>query len=287
MATLNTISDEIIGALDRPFDAMFKERVKSIFRNEAATIVRQAINKDGLNDQFKTRFNVDVSVIDYTDVGRINCGILRSTNKLAQPIRYNTDEPFSFVGNNIGTVSYIYTKAAEVPYADLTEVYNNKPIRYVYENGYIHLLNITPICGIITAISNYSEVADSQLVTSIAHGLTTGDSVSIYYNGVLRANYTVTVVTVDTYYVMDEVEFPADRWTINTNNIHLSIEGVYPVGDMFSSTNEAELNSKLFTDDTELPLPNDLIQAIKLKLIGGELSLIDDTDRIKAQHIDN
>jgi len=290
MATLRLISDEISGALGRPFDAMFKERIKSILRHEVSTIVRQAIDKGSLTDHFKTRFSTSISIVEDSSLPcGTTCGAIRSTNKLAQPIRYKTDDPFSFIGNKDGTVVYIYTKLTELPYADLTEAYQAKPIRYIYENGYLYFKfpNITTCGGIISITSYSSIVAGTLLVNSISHGLTTSDKVLIYNNSNKVDTYTITVVDANNYYIASVIDFPATKWILDLSNECVTVEGAYPLGDVFSDTKEARLNDKIFTDDTELPIPEDLIQSIKLKLLSGELSIIDDKDKIAASHIDN
>lgn len=285
MATLKLIADEIAGALNRPFDSQFKERVKSIFRHEAATVIRQAINKDGLSDQFKVRYNAAVSIVD--DSGILcgsDCGVLRTTNKLAKPIRLNTDEPFSWVGNKDGSVIFIYTGYAELPYANLTEVYKNKPIRYTYQNGYIYI--DIKVCGDISSITDYK--VNEVLVTSANHNLQTGDSIvisgTVGYNGI----FIVTVISDDTFsinitYGLNET----GKWIKQLDFDCISIEAPYLLSDVFDNTPEAALSSITFTDETELAIPEDLIQAIKLRLLQGELRVTDEKDKAIDSHLDN
>lgn len=290
MATLRLIADEIGDALARPFDWMFKERIKSIFRHEAATLVRQAINKDGLSDHFKTKFTAGIEVVDDTSLPcGSDCGVIRTSNKLAKPIRYNSDEPFSWIGTPDGKVVYIYTKLTELPYADLTEPYQAHPIRYHYQNGYVYIDDAT--CGSITAVADYTAtVAGTVLVTtSVDHKLKTGYNITISGTTSYNGDYTVTVVSNTTFYITDTfVASETGSWIRKlASDECISIEGSYPLGDVFESTPEAALNSSVFNDDTELPLPDDLIQAIKLKLLSGELSITDDKDKAIDSHIDN
>ena len=289
MATLRIIADEIGDALDRPFDFMFKERIKSIFRHEAATMIRQSVDKDGLTDHFKTTFSAGLSVVDDSSLPcGTTCGAIRTTNKLANPIRYKTDDPFSYVGNKDGTIVYIYTKRTELPYADLTEVYLAKPRRYVYENGYAYI-KMGGVCGSITVVADYSAtVAGTILVTSTAHDLVTGDKITISGTTSYNDDFTITKVDADTFYITDiYVASETGDWIRDVTDECLNIEGAFNMGDVFANTKENRLNSNVFTDDTELPLPEDLIQTIKLKLLQGELSITDSDDKIKAQHIDN
>jgi len=303
MSTLNTIADEITGALNRPFDWQFQARVKSIFRHEAATLVRQSIDKDGLTDHFKTKFNSDLILVDYSALScGSNCKVIRTNGKVAPPIRYKTDEPFSWIGTADGKVVYIYTKLTELPYANLTEVYQNKPIRYVYENGYVYLKDDSiKTCGAITDVE-YELVGSIHTfkVTSTAHKLIVGDVINVVLNitadtPITYDNVEVIAITSDTFNVEVIVtELPTEAsgigtWSLNSSSriSCLSIEGAYPLGEVFGSTLESQLNNTIFDDDTTLPLPEDLIQVIKLKLLQGELSILDDLDKAPDSHLDN
>lgn len=292
MATLNIIADEIIGALDRPFDYMFKERVKSIFRHEVATMVRQAIDKDGITDHFKTRFLVDISIIDDSSISyAVGNKVLRSTNKIANPVRYKTDTPFTWVGNADASLIYMYTKIYELKYANLTAAYTLQPPRYVYLNDYLYLYDgYTGFEGDISNITYYSSITSGILtVTSTNHNLKDNDSIVITGTTNYDGTYSITWIDDNSFYITKAyvADVTIGSWTKSITGFKVAVEGVYPLGDVFDKEIENRLNSKVFTDDTELPLPEDLIQVIKLKLIGGELSVIDDTDRIKADHIDN
>ena len=288
MATLQLIADEIAGSLGRDFDDMFKERIKSIFRHEAYAIVRQAINKDGISDQFKSRFTASISIVDDSSIPcGSECGVIR-TNKLPVPTRYNTDDPFTFIGSADGRVVYIYTKVTELPYVDLNEPHLAHPIRYYYQNGYVYIVD-GAICGTVTSFADYSEtVAGTILVTSTAHGLKTGHKITFVTPDYV-STYTITRVSADTFYITETYTSNyTGVWNrILDNDACISIEGVYTLGDVFASTPEAVLNGKILTDETELPLADDLIQTIKLKLLDGELSIIDDKDKIQPQNIDN
>jgi len=289
MATLRLIADEIGDALNRPFDWMFKERVKSIFRHEAATIVRQAIDKDGVDDHFKTMFSIDISIVDDSTVPcGSDCGTIRSTNKLATPLRYKTDEPFTFVGNKDGTIIYIYTKLPELRYANMTAAYLNEPVRYIYINGYIYVKD-GKVCGTVTSIVDYSDtVAGTVKITSNKHGLKSGYKINLTgtsYDG----EHIITVIDKDNFYITATYtnNETSGTWTRVLTVTCINVEGVYPLGSMLDNTNENMLNGNVFDDDTELPIPEDLIQAIKVKLLTGELSILDNRDKAPDTNLDN
>lgn len=154
MASLKLIADEISDALARPFDDMFKERIKSVFRHELAAMIRQQVNKNGLDPQFKSRYTTECipttigdSSYDLTTVDNKN---FRTKNKIAQPIRYNTDEPFTYVGSIDGKYPYRYVPLVSYQYDDLmpmvkkvSQLENGEelktPIKWDYRNGYIYV----------------------------------------------------------------------------------------------------------------------------------------------------
>lgn len=176
MATLNTVADEIIGALERPFDVQFRERVKSALRNVFAELTRQQLMKYGNDDQFSTIFQTDFIPYEGNDCGaseRDDCWI--SENEIPTPVRTGSDVPFKFVGSPDYKVSYIYTKPFEMRYADMTEVYQDEPIRYYFLNNK-HLV----ICGI-----DHESIPDSKLCTGISGNFpvgTIGDGDNEFYD---------------------------------------------------------------------------------------------------------
>lgn len=243
MATLNLIADELSGALNRPFDSMLKQRLKSIFRHEAATMIRQSIDKVGVDDIFRTRFRVRIAkVTDNTLVGVHGDKWFRTIYKVPRPIRYKTDEPFLWVGSDDGKTIFIYSRLTEIQYGEIQPAYvgntiesiNYKPIRYIWQNDYIYIYNY------LYTTSGISDI--------IVPGIDPGN---------------------------DEAE----------DIPYITIEGPFGINDII--TPEDELSSIVVTDDTELPLPEDLIQAIKLKLLSGELRVTDSKDIIPPSHTDN
>lgn len=237
MASLKLIADEIAGALDRPFDDMFKERIKSIFRHEMATMIRQQLNKTGVDDQFKTRFSLVCKPSTPSDspYGTLTLGNnwFRSENPIPKPIRYTTDDPFVYVGDPSGELPYIYTKLAEMRYTSLLHANMQNyqigdgdlklPHRYVYANDFIY----------------------------------------VYYDNVLEGEDVLT-------------------------ELKLLVEGVFTVNpNITTSTIENNTAGIVYFDTMELPLPEDMIQLIKERLLKGELSITDDKDKITPAHMDN
>ena len=228
MASLKLIADEISDALARPFDDMFKERIKSIFRHELATIIKQQIEKYGIHNQFKSNFQTTCiessNVVTSLYEADVADNWYRTENKVPTPVRYMSDDPFTFVGNILDNIPYIYTNFTENLYVShlpmmqkeyqkaIGQTSLNKPSRYFYRDGYIYV---------------YSENIDTS------------------------------------------------------EPFILNIEGVF-VGNPNSVVDGSSI-----TDDIEFPMPEDLIQTVKERLLKGELSIIDNKDKIPQANIDN
>jgi hypothetical protein len=235
MASLKLIADEISDALNRPFDDMLKERIKSIFRHELAAMIRQQVNKNGLSPHFKSRYSTVCKPVTKSDssfdVSLFDNSTFRTINKVAQPIRYNTDDPFTYVGKINGITPFTYLSLSGLPYYNLLPIIQKEavepnetplqPITYDYRNGYIY----------------------------------------IYFNPSLDENIT---------------EF------------HIMIEGVHSTYNFIADETKDSKNANIiYNDELEFPMPNDLIQLVKERLLKGELSIIDDKDKIKSEHLDN
>jgi len=225
MATLKLIADEISDALNRPFDDMLKMRIKSIFRHELATVIHQQLDKYGFNDHFRTSF-VAQFVQTYPKNNPFSeeddTSWYKSLNKIPKPVRYHTDDPFSYVGDPSGELPYIYTKLAELRYTNVLQSHQQVwqlpsdqtkvklPYRYFYDN---------------------------------------------------------------------------DNLIVNLNDVDENVINVLIEGAFVGTPNSIESDS-VWDDTIEFPMPEDLIQTVKERLLKGELSIIDDKDKIKSEHID-
>jgi len=216
MATFNIIADEIAGALNRPFDDMFKERIKSIFRHELARMLRQTIDRSGIDRSLVQRYTDNLIEIDSADaMYETGCTIMRSESKIFRPVRFKAIEPFTFIGND--DIPFVYRTSVEGKRFTLFLSLGGKATYYDYRNEYIYV-----------------------------------------YNGRRFKYFTLEAIYED----------PTD---------------ILPLETAISSATTAS-NCK---DDMVIPVAGDLIQLVKDKLLSGELSIIDDKDKIKSEHIDN
>jgi hypothetical protein len=216
MTTYNKIADEIAGALSRPFDAMFKQRVKTVFKHELARMLRQSMDKHGLDRQLVQRYTAELQEVDEADTSvKHDCIALRTVDKIYKPIRWNTVEAFTFVG--MGNIPFVYRHGVESvrfsPFLFLT----GKSTSYDYRNEYIYVYGGKRFKN-VTIESVFEDMAE--------------------------------IVAIDT-----EEKLSKSRPTC--------------------------------TDDMVIPVPGDLVQLVKERLLSGELSIIDDKDKVKPTHIDN
>jgi len=170
MATFNSIADEIAGALDRPFDEMFKQRVKQVMRNELARMIRQSINKNGIDKQLVQRYSVALEEVDRADtLYESGCTVMRTEDKIYKPVRFNSSEPFTYVGTN--DIPFPYRHSVEhkrfAPFLSLT----GKSVSYDYRNQYIYLYNGTRLkyLTIETVFEDMSSVAALDSEDAVAN----------------------------------------------------------------------------------------------------------------------
>lgn len=144
MASLRQVTTEVIDSLGRPFDNMLYSRVRSALLNECVQWARRSINQRGIENEFKQAYVAELSLVDGADnpIRTSGSQILRTDNKILEPIRYEGDEPFTYVGAIDWNNSFIFTQ----PYESRTSgnlPMTGRAIRYFYLNGYIYVFNTT------------------------------------------------------------------------------------------------------------------------------------------------
>ena len=141
MPSLNQLAAEISHQLGDPFNYSLNERIKMAYKHWYATLVRQSVEKYGIDEQFISNFNVDLIDIDKFDtcITEADCIIKRSRNKIPTPLRYPSDSPFTFVGTLDGT-PFTKRNNVEQKYAKHLK-WSDKVFSYDYRNGYIYVWN--------------------------------------------------------------------------------------------------------------------------------------------------
>jgi hypothetical protein len=152
MASLNQIVDNIALRLDQPFNTILKDSLKFTVRHYRAEFIRNDMNKNGLSFQYLQSFIANVSKVnvldDCNDDGENDlddsCYILRSTNKIPNPIRINGSINFKFVGTSNpsgGLNPFTYTEDHEMDFSSYNKYTGCVP-RYFMRNGYMFFKNI-------------------------------------------------------------------------------------------------------------------------------------------------
>ncbi len=366
MATLKQISDQIADALNRPFDDMFKERVKSVFKQELANYIRQQINKHGIDTHFKTRYSTVCKAVNFSDSSLdssvVDRKTFRTVNKVAKPVRYITDDPFTYVGNINGKVPYKFINIAAYDFEKLlpmqqkttdlepvlTEIPEDTGSNYYIDDESVDVMTYEDIT-IRTELSETSYSIYSNMYSLETNPLFTTELVSTVvtypsenqtrtvntykvkfvktpdvgeYEFTLNSNTSTTTfsppfppevievngthdktVTVLSKYV--DPETLVNRPTkydyrngyiyiyFNTaisseEEVEIMIEGVHNTYDFIADeSKDAKDKDLVYLDEVEFPMPDDIIQLIKDKLLAGEFSIIDNKDKIESRHIDN
>lgn len=144
IGSLEQIASEIADSIGKPFDRITIERLKSIILEERATRIRQSTEKYRLDEEFIQRYTIPLTVVDIGDTGLVTVGVnvLRTTNKIAKPIRTKSEVPFVFVGSPDGEVTFTYTTLSELKHTKNLK-YSGTSIRYNYRNGYVYVYSNT------------------------------------------------------------------------------------------------------------------------------------------------
>ena len=144
MASLNKIAEEVLLAINKPFDFATHKRIKELIIQARAERIRQSVEKNGIDNIYVQSYNPNLVQVDIADSCNIDVGclVLRTEFPIAQPIRYKTDVPFLYVGSIDGKISYTYASSTqEILSATKSKFMKHIP-RYIYINGYLYIYNV-------------------------------------------------------------------------------------------------------------------------------------------------
>jgi len=141
MATLNKIATQIADGMGRPFDEMLHARLKDIIVQEAATLLQQTMDKDGVDREYRQTYIVDMKIVpaDETNLSS-NLTILRSINKIPTPIRFKNFTPFIYVGSKDGSFPYLFTNFYSASLQKYLPMIGEQ-ISYDYIDKYLYIFN--------------------------------------------------------------------------------------------------------------------------------------------------
>lgn len=140
--TLNNIAQSYLDSVGQPYDYGLKERIKFSIKYWRATLLRREFERQPRDTKFLQFFYMPLVTIDSADNCDIvtNCDIKVARN-IPKPISTKS-EPFSFVGDIYGKVTYLHSSLSEIQTASCTR-FNNFIPRYRYINGNIYVYSKT------------------------------------------------------------------------------------------------------------------------------------------------
>lgn len=144
--TLNEIAENVAYALGDQFNETLKEAIK-----HTVIVYRAKLAKDDLARNFMgytdylQSFTMDLEKVDKVE-GCESCKILRTIKKVPQPIRVPLGKSsFKYVGEVTGNNAFVYAHTEEYQFIKDLQ-YQHGVIYYVWENGYIEILNNLKLC---------------------------------------------------------------------------------------------------------------------------------------------
>ena len=156
VGSLNQEATAIADVLGKSHEQIDIERIKLLILEERANRIRQSVEKYRLDSIYNQRYVLALEETDTADSSLATSGIkcLRTSLKVARPIRIKSEVPFPFVGSIDGKVSFGYTEFGNYSFLNL-EFSKSQP-RYSYINDYIYVYNNNMI-DYISAIAPYEN----------------------------------------------------------------------------------------------------------------------------------
>lgn len=143
MPTLNKLVSEVAHELNRPYDYILHSRIRELLIAQRSELVHREIDKYGINEIYIQGYQIDeFELVNASEIVGINSSkqLLRSVNKIPTPIRYQTDDPFLFMGSADHRITFRYVKPFMTDFiSNLRYIGNGITYSYVY--GYIYILN--------------------------------------------------------------------------------------------------------------------------------------------------
>lgn len=167
--TLQQQADSTAIELNQPFNHELKEAIKIDFRNLIATRLRQSIERNGIDLQYKVTYVDTLSLQpDNGDCLPQGCLVLRTANKIPLTIRYASDNTYLFVGKLDGTPITL-GQYSEYKLRQKFKYSKNQPF-IVIKNGYAYIYNETKLShlrfdDIFEDGNRVATICDSNCVT--------------------------------------------------------------------------------------------------------------------------
>ncbi len=134
--TIQNIADSIAITLKQPSNHELKEAIKLDVRSMLALRLRQTIEKNGIDVQYRLSYIDTLTLVtDYPACVDLGCKVLRGTKPVPKTIRYASDNTYLFAGTIDGT---------PIPVGTQTEYNARKFMKYNKDQLFIVIINGYP-----------------------------------------------------------------------------------------------------------------------------------------------
>ena len=134
--TIQNIADSITLTLNQANNHELKEAIKLDFKALLATRLRQTIEKNGIDLQYKVSHTDTLTLVaDYPGCVSVTCMVLKGSKPVPKTIRYRSDNTYLFAG----TVDGI-----PIPVGSKTEYKARKILKYNKNQPFIVIVNGYP-----------------------------------------------------------------------------------------------------------------------------------------------
>lgn len=167
--TIQEIADAIAIELNQRDNHELKETIKHDFRMILSNRMRQSIERNGIDTQYKVSYVDTLSLQnDYPSCIDLGCKVLKGSRKVPLTIRYASDNTYLFAGTIDGT---------PIPVGTITEYKARKHFKYsqiqpfiVIINGYPYVYGTTKLGyirfdDIFESPEQISNICDNTCVT--------------------------------------------------------------------------------------------------------------------------
>jgi hypothetical protein len=148
MATLNQIAYNIAGAVDKNTDPVFINRIKFQIEFFRAALLRADAQAGGgvAESAIQTRI-LDMEWVPAIEACGVSlpCKILKSKDKVCQPIAFNGHNGFVYVGAVGGGQSYQNVTSEQLVYA-LSSKWTKSQPKYFFKDDYLYVTEGAPQC---------------------------------------------------------------------------------------------------------------------------------------------
>jgi len=150
MATLNTLAHQVASSFDRETDLLFIERLKELIINTRNLFVHREIDKYGVNYVYVQPYIAELIKVNASLDSTIDSKfeLLRTSNKIPRPLRFQTDVPFVFVGSVDRMIGFRSIKPYILKASRSLRNIGNA-ICYFYSNEYLYIWNNTKLTRVL------------------------------------------------------------------------------------------------------------------------------------------